>query len=181
MNIVQPIRDKEKVEEMKKCLREKNIRDYLLFMFGINTGLRISDILPLKVKDVKGTHVIIKEEKTDKIKRQKINNALRMALDEYVADKKLNDDDYLFPSRKGDSHITRKQAYRVLNGCAKCIGLEEIGTHTLRKTYGYHFYQKTKDVAMLQKLFNHSAPSITLAYIGITQDMMDEAMDSFEL
>jgi integrase len=73
------------------------------------------------------------------------------------------------------------QAYRILNKAAKNIGIGEIGTHTLRKTFGYLFYQKTKDVALLQELFNHSAPSITLRYIGINQDLMDNAMDDFKL
>lgn len=57
--------------------------------------------------------------------------------------------------------------------------MEEIGTHTLRKTFGYHFYKKTKDVAMLQDIFNHSAPVVTKRYIGITQDEIDEAIDKF--
>lgn len=80
-----------------------------------------------------------------------------------------------------NEHITRVQAYRLLNIVAKKIGLEEIGTHTLRKTFGYWFYKKTKDIVMLQKLFNHSSPSITLAYIGIEQDEIDEAYDDFEI
>ena len=68
MNIVQPIRDLEKIEEIKSILLKKNYRDYFMFVFGINTGLRISDILSLKVRDVKDkSHIIIKEKKTKKI------------------------------------------------------------------------------------------------------------------
>jgi integrase len=59
--------------------------------------------------------------------------------------------------------------------------LDEIGTHTLRKTFGYHFYQQTKDVAMLQEIFNHSSPAITLKYIGVNQDSMDRAMTKFKI
>lgn len=77
--------------------------------------------------------------------------------------------------------IGRVQAYRILNSAAKAVGLSEIGTHTLRKTFGYHFYQQYKDVALLQELFNHSAPSVTLRYIGINQDALDKAMSGFEL
>ncbi|WP_425389003.1 hypothetical protein [Domibacillus iocasae] len=51
----------------------------------------------------------------------------------------------------------------------------------MRKTFGYHFYQQTKDVAMLQQIFGHSAPSVTLRYIGINEDMMDQALQSFSL
>lgn len=57
----------------------------------------------------------------------------------------------------------------------------DIGTHTMRKTFGYHFYQQTKDVAMLQEIFNHSGPDITLRYIGVNQDSMDKAMASFKI
>ncbi|HDR6313109.1 TPA: site-specific integrase [Bacillus cereus] len=180
MNLVQPIRDKEKIAEIKDILKRQSIRDWFMFIAGINTGLRISDLLALKVSDVKDkTHITIKEKKTDKTKRFKINRPLAEAIEYYT--KGMNEEDWLFPSRKGDKPITRVQAHRLLNKVAGTVGLEEIGTHTLRKTYGYHFYQKEKDVALLQQLFNHSAPSITLRYIGINQDIMDKAMDDFEL
>jgi len=186
MKIVQPIRDKNKLNEMKIELKKRGTRDYLLFITGINTGLRISDIIKLKVSDVlneDGTvksHICINEQKTGKRKRFKINDTLAREFLEYCKNLKMTD--YLFSSRKGKNEpITRVQAYRLLNAVALRIGLEEIGTHTLRKTFGYHFYRKTKDVALLQKLFNHSSPSITLAYIGIEQDEIDEAYDDFEI
>lgn len=186
MKIVQPIRDKNKINEMKIELKKKGTRDYLLFVTGINTGLRISDIIKLKVLDVLDddrtvkSHITIIEQKTSKRKKFKINDTLSREFAEYCKNLKMTN--YLFSSRKGkNEHITRVQAYRLLNTVALSIGLEEIGTHTLRKTFGYHFYKKTKDVAMLQKLFNHSSPSITLAYIGIEQDEIDEAYDDFEI
>lgn len=58
---------------------------------------------------------------------------------------------------------------------------EKIGTHTLRKTFGYHHYEKFKDVVMLQKIFNHSSTEITLRYIGIEQDEIDESYVNFVL
>ena len=152
----------------------------MLFVIGINTGLRISDILPLKVKDVTGvTHIKIIEKKTGKAKRFKINPYLRKEIDRYIDG--MNDDDYLFPSRKGDKPITRVQAYRILNDVAEKLGIDEVGTHTLRKTFGYWHYQQYKDVAILQEIFNHSAPSITLRYIGINADIIDNSIDNFYL
>ena len=186
MKIVQPIREKKKIEEMKIELRKKGTRDYLLFVTGINTGLRISDIIKLRVMDVLNedrtvkSHICINEQKTGKRKRFKINDTLSREFIEYTKNMKMTD--CLFVSRIGENQpITRIQAYRKLNVVGKKIGLEEIGTHTLRKTFGYWFYKKTKDIAMLQKLFNHSSPSITLAYIGIEQDEIDEAYDDFEI
>ncbi len=181
MNTVQPIREKGKIEEIKRILSKNGTRDLLLFFVGINTGLRISDILKLKVMDVKDkTHITICEEKTHKNKRFKINAKLNDELSEYITD--MNIDDYLFQSQKGNNKpITRIQAYRILNDAASKAGLIEIGTHTMRKTFGYHFYRRTKDIALLQELFNHSAPSVTLRYIGINQDILDDAIDDFNL
>lgn len=186
MNYVQPIRSKEKIQEMKEELKKNGTRDYLLFTFGINIGLRISDIIKLKVKDVCNTdgtlkeHIEIIENKTNKIKRFKINPLLSEDLLSYVKNKDFNE--YLFKSRNGkNQHITRNRSYTILNIAAKKVGLEEIGTHTLRKTFGYWFYKQTHDIALLQQLFNHSSPSITLRYIGINQDVIDSAYDNFIL
>jgi integrase len=180
MKYVQPIRDKSKIERVKEILKHQSYRDYFMFVMGMNTGLRISDLLQLKVTDVKNrSHITITEKKTGKDKRFPINGNLRTEIDAYVAG--LDEEDYLFPSKKTDKPITRIQAYRILNDAAAKVGLDEIGTHTLRKTFGYHFYQKTKDVALLQELFNHSAPSVTMRYIGINQDVIDRAIEDFSL
>ena len=181
MNYVQPIRDIKKIEEIKAFLKKKSLKYEFLFFLGINTGLRISDLLPLKVKDIRNkTHITLIEEKTNKYKKFPLYN-LDQEIKDYIEG--MDDDDYLFPSRtgKGSAPIKRIQAYRVLNEAGKHVGLGEIGTHTLRKTFGYHFYQRKKDVAMLQKLFNHSAPSVTLRYIGIDQDMIDAEMMDFKI
>ena len=180
-NTVEPIRDTDKIREMKEQLLHQSYRNYFLFVFGINSGLRISDILPLRVMDVvSATHLKVKEQKTGKIRRIRITAALSQEIAKYTRGKAASD--YLFPSRNGDRAISRVQAWQLLNDAARAIGLTDpIGTHTLRKTFGYHFYQKTKDVAMLQQIFGHSAPSITLRYIGINDDMVDAAMDGFSL
>ena len=69
-----------------------------------------------------------------------------------------------------------------LNANTLKIGIDyKIGTHTLRKTFGYHHYKKFKDVALLQKIFNHSSPAITLRYIGIDQEEIDESYNNFIL
>lgn len=186
MKAVQPIRSLDKIAEMKSELRKNGTRDYLLFTFGINVGLRISDIIKLRVRDICNenstvkSHLTIIEDKTNKVKRFKLNGVLTEELEQYI--KNMSQDDYLFKSRKGTNKpISRVQAYRILTDAATRIGLEDLGTHSLRKTFGYHFYQQTKDVALLQQLFNHSSPSITLKYIGLNQDILDAAYDNFNL
>lgn len=180
MKEVQPIRDRDKIDQMKQELLKISYRDYFLFLMGINTGLRISDLLNLKVKDVRDkTYITIKEKKTDKTKRFRINYELMQEIEKYIQN--MDDEDYLFKSKRSNKPIQRVQAYKIINSVAKKIGLDDIGTHTLRKTFGYWAYKKTKDVAMLQEIFNHSAPSITLRYIGITQEEIDKALDDFYL
>lgn len=78
--------------------------------------------------------------------------------------------------------LLRQQAYKILNSVAKDVGIKEkIGTHTLRKTFGYHAHKICYDITLIQKLFNHSSPSVTLRYIGITQDKLDNVYMSLDL
>lgn len=183
MKTVQPIRDKKKIEAMKTLLKAKNEKYYIMFRIGINVGLRVSDILTLKVGDVRAKdHVTITEQKTSKVKRFLVPKALQKEISAYIKENNMEDEEYLIQSRKGDNKpVTRIQAYRVLNEIADQIGLEEVGTHTMRKTFGYWHYKQNKDVAILQDIFNHSAPSITLRYIGITDDIKDNTLKDFDL
>ena len=88
MELVEPIRDKEKIETVKRILKANRIRDYLLFLMGINVGLRISDILKLKVGQVKQKNYIsIKEQKTGKYKKFPITDSFKSVLEEYIQDK----------------------------------------------------------------------------------------------
>lgn len=183
MKFVQPIRDKKKIALMKTLLKEKDEKYYIMFVIGINVGLRISDILKLKVSDVYNkTHINISEQKTHKAKRFLINSQMQKEFQNYIESNNLKDDDYLIQSRKGQNKpLQRNRAYVVLNEIASQIGLEEIGTHSLRKTFGYWHYQQFKDVALLQNIFSHSSQSVTLRYIGLEQDQLDNSISDFFL
>lgn len=177
---VQPIRDKQLLEDMKWSLKKWcGERDYILFLIGINTGLRVGDLLKLKVSDVKRKKkVAIKEGKTKKPRTINLTNIYE-EVQSYIAQ---NHSEWLFPSRKGESPITPTQAYRQLNKAARMVDIEDgIGTHTMRKTFGYWFYKQTKDVAKLQSILNHSHPEITLRYIGITEEEIEEDLLNFVL
>lgn len=179
MNSVEPIRDVKKIQEMKEALAYYGSeRDVFLFNLGINCGLRVSDMLRLKKKDIKDYTINLREQKTRKQKKIPLYH-LEEDIDRYI--QFLDDEDYLFKSNKLDSDgnsksISRVQAYRILNHSAKSIGLSDIGTHSMRKTFGYHYYKKTKDVALLMDLFNHSSQSVTLIYIGINQDTLNHLL-----
>ncbi len=181
MNYVQPIRTIDQLNAMKTELRSHRTRDFLLFLFGINTGLRVSDIIELTVGQVKFKEkVTIKEKKTSKSKTVRIFNELYTLLNEYITNKP--DTEYIFKSNKGNNqHISRVQAYKILSDAAKKLEIEHIGTHSMRKTFGYYHYKQYKDVAFLQNMFNHSTPTITLRYIGISDDEIDDNLRNFSL
>lgn len=173
---VQPLRTKEELDDMKWSLRRFcSERDYYLFLFGINTGLRVSDILPLQVKDVKeNVHIRVIQKKNQKSRIVKIGHFGSYTQD-YI--KGMADEDHLFASRKGNKPISDTQAYRALVKAGKMIDRDDIGTHTMRKTFGYFHYKRHKDVATLQQIFSHSNPAITKQYIGITQEELDDSID----
>lgn len=188
MEFVQPIREKNKISNMKKLLKVRSLRDYCLFTLGINSGLRISDILSLKVIDVVDGNgkvkerITLREQKTNKTKDFPISENSKSALSEYLKSRNHNNDEPLFQSRKNKGFLKRQQAYRIINEVSRAVGIKDkIGTHTLRKTFGYHAYNNGYDITIIQKLFNHSSPSITLRYIGITQDELDDVYLNLDL
>lgn len=189
---VKALQTVKEIEDMKWALgRFCTPRDKFLFIFGINTGLRVSDILPLKVKDVRGkSHTAVVEKKsirtddeTGKITKYKTRNVNLIQISDEIKEytKGMNDDDYLFPSRKGGKPITTTQAYRQLVHAGNMLDRDDIGTHTMRKTFGFHFYKKTKDIYALMDMFNHHAESVTKRYIGIRQEELDESLVGFKL
>ena len=111
-----------------------------------------------------------------------MSDKAKKAIKEYLNTRNYTENEPLFISRKNKGFLLRQQAYKIINGVAKAVGIKEnIGTHTLRKTFGYHAYNNGYDITLIQKLFNHSSPSVTLRYIGITQDEMDDVYLSLDL
>jgi integrase len=177
VKVVQPIKAVAKVRELEQVLRERSFRDYMMFELGIYSGLRISDILRLRVGDLRGReYFLLREQKTGKGKRLAIHPKLKQELGEFLANRA--DDEFVFKSRVGENRaITREMAWGILSEAAGQVGLTEIGTHSLRKTFGYHTYMNSgKNIGLVQSLLNHSSSRETLRYIGIEQDSMDEAV-----
>lgn len=194
MKKVEPIKDQKIIKNIRSILRAQSLRNELLFVLGINIGLRISDILKLKVEDLirpngktAKDYVIIQEIKTSKTKKFYLGDIVKKTIENYIKETPgIIDDDFIFKSRKGDNiAITRQQAYRILNNAAEDLGLVErnnngiiisgeIGTHTMRKTFGYHAYKNGVSLELLMDIFNHSTPAMTLRYIGITECQKQE-------
>lgn len=158
-------------------LQNSSYRNYFLFYFGINTGLRISDILRLRGKDV----MKIKMEKTDTTVKVYLNSVLQQEIAKYTSNRA--DSDWLFPSRQGEKSITRQMAHTFLHKAAEACGInsEQWGTHSMRKTFGYHYYQRKKDVYYLMKLFGHATQGQTLQYIGVEVDEIRKTMEDITL
>lgn len=174
---VQPLKSKQEVNELLEALAmsTNGLRDQLLFKLGISTGLRAGDLVALKVEQVKGKSSFkIREGKTKKERTVYLNNLMADIAD-YIELLPPNTI-YLFPSRKGDGHITTTQAYRIIAKAGDMLGRNDIGTHTMRKTFGYTYYQATKDVATLMEIFNHSSQKITLRYIGISEEAIENSI-----
>jgi site-specific recombinase XerD len=172
MEYVVPIKDVEKINTIKNILKKSSLRDYLLFVLGINTGLTIYDLLNLKVEDVwdgkKGKEFICLDGDHPSFY---LNNRVQMALEEYMLHSGLKPTDYLFQSKKNKGPITRQQAYRIINRAVKEAGIKEkIGLHTLRKTFGYHAYQKGIAISIIMSILNQHSKSQTLKYIDITEE-----------
>lgn len=173
MEFVNPIRDAETIQAMKAELRKSSIRDLLLFVLGINTGISLLDLLHLTVEDVwddQGAKqfLYVKDERTGEEKAYYLNGKIAEILKEYLASIDWKAEDYLFKSKKDCRPITRQQVYRIINHAAREVGIsEKIGAHTLRKTFGYHAYHKGIAISIIKAILNHQSTAETLRYLGV--------------
>ncbi|MBU5347913.1 site-specific integrase [Paenibacillus lautus] len=193
---VEPIKAVKDIKKVKQYLSEDgNKRDFTLFTVGINVGLRASDLLSLKVGDVRNVDGTIKdsvsllEQKTGKVRTFELNKSAKEALGTYLQGlKTFTDDQYLFQSRKGvNSPLEVRSLHKIMKSTMRELGIKgNYGTHTLRKTFGYHVYSTNivdnpMILPTLQKMFNHSSQEITLRYIGITKEVIRNVYNELNL
>jgi integrase len=188
MEFVQPIRDRKKIEAMKKILAS-NPRNLLLFVLGINSALRVSDLLNLRVRDVVDENgktrefLEVREKKTGKTKQFELSKNALKALRLYLAAVNPKPAHYLFRSREGRNRpLSRQQVHKILSDSAETVGIRErVGTHSLRKTFGYHAHQAGVSISLLQWLLNHSSQATTMRYLGLTQDDANQVIRDLNL
>lgn len=186
MSVTEPIRNISELKDFMNFYKEKEYspRNYCLIVAGLNTALRISDILRItwdEVYDLQAdcckTHLKLREMKTKKAQNILINEEFESAL---MLVKKHSENvtptQYVFHS-KDDCFkpISRIQAYRIIKHAAQMTvsNHEHIGCHSLRKTFGYFAYKNGANPILLMSIFNHSSFEITKRYLGITQDEKD--------
>ena len=174
---VDPIRLPKQISSIKKHLRDSP-RNLAIFTMGINTALRASDLLRIKLADVEhlspGEHFTIREKKTGKTKQVTLNKASYHAIKQYLkVRRKTHADAPLFLSRQGgNSAICVRHLNDLVKSWAKKCGIKgRYGSHSLRKTFGY--MQRTRfktDLPTLMVAFNHSSQLQTLTYLGVQAD-----------
>lgn len=190
---VVPLKDSEEVDRVEQALLNQGkhnprqtkvslvgVRNMMLFEVGIFTGLRVSDIITLKVSDVKKSDLVIRERKTGKMSRTHISPELRSELDDYIKQLDLKDDDWLFPStRDPRSHVSRPQVWRAIHNAGLACGMPNLGSHTMRKTFGRLWYEDGGSIVTLQAIYNHVSQAVTMRYIGIEQVEINKQLDDF--
>lgn len=175
--MMEPIKDKETVRKILEYLKKENKRNAIMFGLGVFCGLRISDILNLKVKDVrKKWNLKIRQQKTGKVIQFVLNRELKRIIDSYTQD--MKETDYLIKSRTGKNKaISRTQAYRIMKSIEDRFELDSMGCHTTRKTFAYRLYiDNKKDIGLVQKALGHQSSATTLTYIGVDKERLSEAM-----
>jgi len=180
---VEPFRDEKDIKALIQYLNGHS-RDQLLFVMGINNGLRAGDLLKIKVGYVRylksGQYHQIIESKTKKKNVLIINKAVRKALDNYLSQGDHKDDEhYLFRSRKGDnSPLSIQAVHALINKWTQALHIKgKFGTHSLRKTWGY--IQRVKygvGFDVIAKRYNHSDPKTTMIYLGIEDKEVHEIL-----
>lgn len=171
-------------------------RNKMMFIIGINVGLRASDLCGLKYSFFMNTDGSFKDSYSLQPKKTKatgkyvklfFNDVVKKAIADYIEMYPIQDiNEYLFKSRKGDSHITEIALGKIIKDTAKEAGIERnICSHSLRKTFGYWVYHNSEDknnaLIILQTIFNHSSPAITSKYIGLTDNEISDVFNTLNL
>lgn len=186
MSKTQPIRETSQLAQVKKyyLTEHPNPRNYALIILGLNTALRIGDLLEITWNMVYNfetrqyrSHLSLIEQKTKKETMIALNGPAVSALESLrQSQHPVQPDTYLFAGQKNKAaHISRQQAYRIIKKAADYASLtEHISCHSLRKTFGYHAWKNGTQPALLMDIFNHSSYQITKRYLCIEQEDKDD-------
>lgn len=176
--------------------RQIACRNKMLFLIGINIGIRASDLCYLRYNFFMNDDGSFKESyslqpkktrKTKKFVKLYFNQTVKKAISDYIKDYPIYDmNDYLFKSQKGNGPITEKSLWKIIVDLADDAGLESnYGSHTLRKTFGYWAWHnaedKNKALVTLQVIYNHTSTATTAKYIGLTSNEISDVFNSLDL
>lgn len=156
-----------------------------VWVLGLNLALRISDLLSIKFSDIDNNFLKIKEGKTRKLATIKLNSTATEIIDRIKQDHP--DSEFVFQSRRSrnidkskPNAITRQAVANAFKEVGDIVGIQ-LSTHSMRKTRGYMLYKKNGDITKVTKMLRHSSPAVTMRYIGITQEEIDQDFDDLVL
>lgn len=207
------IKDKEVLEQIKEKLlyssEKYGIRNYVIFVFGINCGLRCGDLLQIRLQDLWDFNkncllpkMTILEEKTRKVRTISFSETIAETLTDYIRSMEdISPYTPLFPSqKKGEKTqngvkdntgcLSRKSYWEILHQIGQTLGIEHLGTHSLRKVFGYNIMIRYKGqliggefsaLDVLQQIYGHSSSAVTLRYTGITEEIHDDIYKNLNL
>jgi integrase len=166
----EPLRTKEQIDNMMNAIPAG--RDRMLFLIGINSALRVSDLVKLRVSDFDFSEgrIIVREQKTGKAKNHLLHPLVAEKLHQFILNRGLKD--YIFCSQKG-GHISTQRVRYIITKAAEVCGYKHISTHTMRKTFGYQAWKAKQPFPLIMAAFNHVDPKVTKRYLGIQQDDLD--------
>ncbi|MBL7584780.1 tyrosine-type recombinase/integrase [Staphylococcus saccharolyticus] len=194
MNHVESIKSKIDIYRLYQVLKERSVRDYLFFKFAIHTGIRLTDLLNMTVKQLKSqkkgnirTSWIVEYEPTIKVK---IPDDLLQEMKDYIEELRLEDEDFTFRSTRTHQCLSRQQAYRIvhhaaerldLHHAAERLDLQHVGLTTLRKTFAYHAFQSGISISIIQKYLGHQTIQETKKFIGLTNQLKHHTIIALDL
>lgn len=166
INKMVPYPDDTFTENYLRELSAKDRKYEILVRLGLETGLRVSDILRLKVKDIKSV-MKVKEMKTKKIKNINLSESLLAQTKNYCVSRNLNKNDFVIASARyrRDKPLSRVQAYRVLSSVASKMGVTNVAPHSMRKTYAVNLLRESGSIESVQRALNHKYPDTTIGYL----------------
>lgn len=159
------------IKDNKKITVRPNYKVALALVIEANTGLRISDVLKLKVSHFLNTKLELHEKKTNKLQYRKINSNLVAAVNKFALENNLQVNDYVI-------NLSERTIQKYLKIVVDYFGYENIGTHSFRKYFTMHVYNKTKDLKIVQTLLNHSSIVTTERYLGVDYEQLDKISES---
>ena len=142
----------------------KKKRDLALFNLAIDSKLRSCDLVTLRVADVAPggqirERAIVIQQKTRRPVQFELTEQTREAIHDWLSERRLQDGDYLFPSRVHHcSHLSTRQYARIVDHWVASIGLDphKYGTHSMRRTKAALIYKKTGNLRAVQLLLGHT-------------------------
>lgn len=188
--------DKRIDEATNENQRQIACRNKMLFLIGINLGIRASDLCGLRYSffmesngEFKDSYKLQpkKTRKTGKFVTLHFNQVVKKAITDYIEEYPVEDmNEYLFKSRKGDGYISERALWKIIVDATADAGINKnVGSHTLRKTFGRFVFHnaedKNKALVVLQTIFNHSSPAVTSRYIGLTDEEVSDVFNSLDL